>query len=299
MIGFLTGILFFSLFFLYWKKKETARIRALATYLEEANLGRAPVLSACGEGELAKLEDEIYKTVTSLYQTKEAAVQARNEFADSLSDIAHQMKTPVTAMSLTVQLMEPGEGERHLESLKKQLRRLAHLEEGLLLLARIDAGSFQLQKKETDVFTLLVLAADLLQELSNSLGTAIDIPEAGSMSVTVDPDWTMEALMNLMKNCMEHGAGKTVHCTYERNPLYVQIRIRDEGDGFAKEDLPHLFERFYRGRGAKEGGIGIGLALAKELIGRQNGTIRAKNLPEGGACFEIRFYCHGAVTFGW
>ena len=89
---------------------------------------------------------------------------------------------------------------------------------------------------------------------------------------------------------MEHAAGGTIHCFYAQNPLYTEILIWDEGKGFAKEDLPHLFERFYRGQDAKEGGIGIGLALAKEIMERQNGTIRAKNRPEGGACFEIRFY---------
>ena len=99
--------------------------------------------------------------------------------------------------------------------------------------------------------------------------------------------------MNLLKNCMEHTpSGGAVHCSYEQNPLYTQIRIRDTGAGFAAEDLPHLFERFYRGRDAKDGGIGIGLALSKAIIERQNGTITARNLPEGGACFEIRFYCH-------
>ena len=98
--------------------------------------------------------------------------------------------------------------------------------------------------------------------------------------------------MNLMKNCAEHGAGGCVRCFYEQNPLYTEIRIWDEGAGFVREDLPRLFERFYRGKNAGEGGIGIGLALAKELIERQDGAIRAKNLPEGGACFEIRFYRH-------
>lgn len=110
------------------------------------------------------------------------------------------------------------------------------------------------------------------------------------MTVAVDLDWTMEAVMNLMKNCMEHGNGKTVHCSYAQNPLYTEILIWDDGEGFLKEDIPHLFERFYRGKNAKEGGIGIGLALSKEIIERQNGTIRAKNRLDGGACFEIRFY---------
>lgn len=96
--------------------------------------------------------------------------------------------------------------------------------------------------------------------------------------------------MNVMKNCMEHGNGGTIHCAYAQNLLYTEILIWDHGEGFAKEDIPHLFERFYRGRGAGGGGIGIGLALAKEIIERQNGTIRAYNKPDGGALFEIRFY---------
>lgn len=98
--------------------------------------------------------------------------------------------------------------------------------------------------------------------------------------------------MNLMKNCMEHNPGGTIHCAYEQNPLYTEIRIWDEGAGFLKEDMPYLFERFYRGRNAHEGGIGIGLALAKEILKRQNGTIRATNKQGAGACFEIRLYSH-------
>ncbi len=112
------------------------------------------------------------------------------------------------------------------------------------------------------------------------------------MAVKVDLDWTMEAVGNLMKNCMEHNRGGTVHCAYGQNPLYTEIRIWDEGEGFCKEDIPHLFERFYRGKNACEGGIGIGLALSREIVERQNGTLRAKNMPDGGACFEIRFYSH-------
>ena len=97
--------------------------------------------------------------------------------------------------------------------------------------------------------------------------------------------------MNLMKNCMEASeSGTAVYCSYEQNPLYVQIRVWDEGQGFDGEDLPHLFERFYRGKGGKDTGIGIGLSISKAIIEMQNGVIRAFNLPEGGACFEIRFY---------
>ncbi len=299
--GFLAGIFLFIVTFVFRNKTEAKRIQALSDYLEQVNMGKAVVLSPLRDDNFSKLEDEIYKTVTFLYQTKDAAVQAKNDFAENLYNIAHQIKTPITAISLSLQTLSEtkvhNEYEKgRLEQIQKQLDRLTHLEEALLVLARLDAGTLLFQKEDTDVFTVLVLAADNLQELFLDTGTSIDIPESGEMVITVDLDWTMEAVMNIMKNCMEHNKGGTIHCSYGQNPLYTEIFIWDEGNGFVKEDIPHLFKRFYRGKNANMGdnspgsGIGIGLALSKEIIEHQNGTIRAKNLPCGGACFEIRFY---------
>ena len=300
-IGSLAGICLFAITYAFRNKTEAKRIEELSDYLEQVNMGKAVVLSASGEDLFSKLEDEIYKTVTFLYQTKDAAVQAKNDFAENLSNIAHQIKTPITAISLSLQTlsempMKKEYEKDRIEQIKKQLNRLIHLEESLLVLSRLDAGVLKFQKEDVDVFTLLVLAADNLQELFADSGTFIDIPESGEMAVKADLNWTMEAVINVMKNCMEHNAGGTVHCSYGQNPLYTEILIWDEGDGFAKEDIPNLFKRFYRGKNADAGGnirgsgIGIGLALSKEIIEHQNGTIRAKNLPNGGACFEIRLY---------
>lgn len=291
-ISFFVGVFLFLSTFLYRNKIEAIRIRALAEYLEQVNIGKAVILSTSGEDEFSKLEDEIYKTVTFLYQTKEAAVQARNDFAENLSNIAHQIKTPITSISLSIQMMKQGFNSNYLEQVEKQLLRLTYLEEALLVLSRIDAGTLFLQKNEVDVFTILVLAADNLQELLKSSGTSIDIPELGGIRIVADLDWTMEAIMNLMKNCMEYSNGGTIYCSYAQNSLYTEILIWDNGEGFIKEDIPHLFERFYRGQNSNKEGIGIGLALSKEIIERQNGTIRAKNRVGGGACFEIRFYSH-------
>ena len=299
--GFLAGIFLFAMTYAFRNKTEAKRIEELSDYLEQVNMGKAVVLSGSGEDLFSRLEDEIYKTVTFLYQTKDAAVQAKNDFAENLSNIAHQIKTPITAISLSLQTLSemPMKKEYEkdkIEQIKKQLNRLIHLEESLLVLSRLDAGTLMFQKEDVDVFTLLVLAADNLQELFADSGTFIDIPESGEMAVKADLNWTMEAVINVMKNCMEHNAGGTVHCSYGQNPLYTEILIWDEGDGFAKEDIPNLFKRFYRGKNADAGGnirgsgIGIGLSLSKEIIEHQNGTIRAKNLPNGGACFEIRFY---------
>ncbi|MEY8421661.1 HAMP domain-containing sensor histidine kinase [Lachnospiraceae bacterium 38-14] len=290
--GFLTGFFLFIFTYLFRNRAEAKRICSLADYLEQVNTKGAPILSDSGEDEFSKLKDEIYKTVTSLYHTRDEAVQAKNDFAENLSNIAHQIKTPITAISLSLQMMKQELGGNQFKRMEKQLLRLTRLEEALLVLSRMDAGILVLEKNETDVFTILVLAKDNLQELFADSGASIEIPELGEMVVSVDLDWTMEAFMNLMKNCMEHSNGGKIHCSYGQNPFYTEILIWDEGEGFLKEDIHHLFERFYRGKNANEGGIGIGLALSKEIIERQNGTIRAKNRVGGGALFEIRFYRH-------
>ncbi len=320
------GILFLATAFL-WHRKETVRIEAMTDYLEKVNTGRDGVLVQTGEDAFSKLQDEIYKTVTALHQARDAALRTKENYAENLYNIAHQLKTPITSISLSLQLLQedrPGhtrmQGQdrhkaaspdspagsthedkqdrqrdtaHHISRIMGQLSGLTRLEEALLLLARIDAGTLTLERKEVDVFTLLVMSAENLQEFFWSQNISVEIPEAGEKIILADRDWTMEAVMNLLKNCMEHTpSGGTVHCTYEQNPLYTLIQIRDNGPGFAREDIPRLFERFYRGKNAADGGIGIGLALSREIIERQNGTLSARNLPEGGACFEIRFYCH-------
>lgn len=291
--GFLLGGILLAAALRRKHRKETLRIRELTEYLEQVNTGKAGLTLTSGEDDFSKLQDEIYKTVTMLYQLRDGALKAKDNFADNLSNIAHQIKTPITAISLSTQMIEENPGKRYAMQIQRQLLRLTYLQEALLVLSRIDAGTLNLEKKPVDIFTALTLASDNLQELFMQSGVKLDVQENGEMEIVADMDWTMEAFMNLIKNCMEHTPpGMAVRCSYDKNPLYIEIRIWDEGPGFEKEDIPHLFERFYRGKNAKEGGIGIGLPLAKEIIERQNGTIRAGNLSAGGACFEIRFYSH-------
>lgn len=291
--GFLSGMLLFLCVFLIWRRREAERIKSLTEYLRRINAGKEENLFSVGEDELSRLQDEMYKTVTELYQTRDAALKAKNNFAENLANIAHQLKTPITAISLSVQMLKENPDHGYSEQIEGQLARLAHMEEALLLLSRIDAGTLSFEREAVDVYTLLVLAADNLQELLLEAEVSVVIPEAGEMWISADLDWTMEAVMNLFKNCMEHTPpGGSIYCAYEQNPLYTRIRIRDTGSGFDREELPHLFRRFYRGKGEKGGGIGIGLPIAREIIERQNGVLAAENSPEGGACFEIRLYSH-------
>lgn len=274
-------------------QRNRKRIEELTEYLERINMGMPGGILQRGEDEFSLLQDQIYKVVTGLYQTREAAVMARQEFAENLANIAHQLKTPITASLLSLQLMDKAVPNTYGKQVKRQLERLNYLEESLLTLSKIDAGVLGLEAVPVDVYTVLSLAAENLSGLLEKAGVSVSIPEKGCMEVTGDLEWTMEALMNLMKNCMEHSPeGGTIFCDYSQNPLYSEIRIWDQGEGFAPEDIPHLFQRFYRGKRDQGEGIGIGLSLARSIIELENGIVTARNLPEGGACFEIRIYRH-------
>ena len=283
IILFVTTVIVVIMGFFALRRQKRKRIDELTEYLEQVNIG--------SDGTL--LQDEMYKTVTSLYQTREAAVAAKIYFAENLANIAHQLKTPITASFLSLQLMKKNTPNEYADQIEKQLERLNCLEESLLMLSKIDAGTLLLKNEKVDLYTALNLAAENLSDLLHRDGITVDIPDNGCIEFSGDMEWTMEALMNLFKNCMEHSQlGGTVCCEYSDNPLYVEIRIWDDGTGFDPEDLPHLFERFYRGKRAVGNGIGIGLALAKSIIELQNGTITAYNRKNGGACFEIRLFSH-------
>lgn len=277
----------------HMNKRNRMRIAELTSYLEQVNVGAAGTVIQMKEDEFSYLQDEIYKTVTSLYQTRETAVQAKVNFADNLANIAHQLKTPITAAFLSLQLMKNTTQNTYGEQIERQLERLNRLEESLLTLSKIDAGTLHMEFSQVDIYTALNLAAENLNDLLLKENVSVDIPDHGCIEIYGDMEWIMEALMNLMKNCMEHSKhGGTIHCDYSRNLLYAEILIWDDGEGFQAEDISHLFERFYRGKGAAGNGIGIGLSLAHSIFELQNGNITARNLPEGGACFEIRVYSH-------
>lgn len=293
LFGFLAGSLVCCLLFFVWRKRQRKRVESLTEYLEQINMGEGGILPQAGEDAFSRLQDEIYKTVTELYQTREEALSAKNNFAENLSNIAHQIKTPITSAALSLQMMRKTPSPVYAEQMQMQLSRLVHLEEALLLLSRIDSGTLSLERKPVDVLTLLEVSVDTMEELFRAADVAVNVQESGEMFIQADMEWTMEAVMNLLKNCMEHTpAGGKIYCSYTENPIYTQIRIEDTGEGFAKEDIPHLFERFYRGKNAKKDSIGIGLALTKAIVESQNGVIYATNRAEGGACFEMRFYRH-------
>lgn len=295
------SIVFFQIvgwisFWIQWQKEKRfrQRILELTEYLKAVNSGEAAVLCR-KEDAFSHLEDEMYKTVIRLRTTREEAVQNHEILSERIADIAHQLKTPLTSMSLMTELLEEyqtSETREYLIRLSSQIERLRALVSGLLSLAKLDSHEIIFQMEKTELSELLRSAAEPLQESLLREQITLSIKESGrECFIYADRQWTEEALTNLLKNCMEHTpAGGQILVMYHQNSLYTELQIQDTGSGFSKEDLPYVFQRFYRGKGAAKDNAGIGLALAKAVLEQQNGQIAAENTADGHARFRLKWY---------
>jgi signal transduction histidine kinase len=281
-------------------KKRRLRIGRLSDFLEEANQGRYPLLTR-SEDEFSRLEDELYKTVTELRQSRESALLERQTLADNLADISHQLKTPITSMSLMAQLLADscsGEEAVYLDKLQQQLTRLESLLDSLLTLSRLDAGALAFKCEPVNVYDMLARAAEPIGMILKRSRQQLVLPAESELCFIGDMEWSAEAFLNLLKNCCQHTPEDgTISINCSHNPLYTEICVEDSGPGFNIAELPHIFKRFYKGKTAFKDNVGIGLALSKSIIEKQGGTIRAENNPAGGARFVVKFYCHRNVTW--
>ncbi|MVB10271.1 Sensor protein KdpD [Caprobacter fermentans] len=251
-------------------------------------------ISESDEGELSILQSEIKKMTLRIREQNDAMKKEKEHLADSLADIAHQLRTPLTSVNLILSLLEnnPDESERKtlIRETKELFAQMDWLLASLLKLSRLDAGIVAFQNEWIDVDALVTAALHpfLISMELHHIALQTDVPK-GTV-IQGDSGWLSEAIQNILKNCMESaGDNGKIEISCDDNPLFTQIAIHDSGAGFTKEDLPNLFDRFYRGKNAGATGYGIGLALCKMIITRQGGTITAKNHPQGGALFAIRF----------
>lgn len=249
------------------------------------------------EGELAILKNELSKLTLRLSQQNLALAEDKRYLADSMADISHQLRSPLTSLSLIHTLLQEPDltQERYqqlLRELAQQLARMDWLIEAMLKISRMDAGTVQFYPLEISAQQLVENAvATLLVPMELKGVTFVTDYISAPITLTVDPAWTAEALSNVIKNCVEHTpSGGQITVTVQDNNLYTQFLVEDTGDGFCREDLPHLFERFYKGKNASDNSIGIGLALSRLIVSHQNGTLKAENGKSHGALFTFRFY---------
>ncbi len=271
------------------------KLQKLSSDLDQLLISGTPLpIREYSEGELSILANQIQKMTLRLTESAEAIKADKVYLADSLADISHQLRTPLTSMNLTTSMLRESNltDERRMEltgELRRLLTRTDWLVETLLKISKLDAGTVKLTQKKISVRQLIDRAAAPLA-IPMDLRNQKLIINCAEETFTGDLVWTGEAIGNILKNCMEHTPeGGTITITASETALYTQIEVEDTGSGFDPKDIPHLFERFYKGTNASENSYGIGLALARTVITSQNGTVQAMN-GESGAKFVIKFY---------
>lgn len=247
------------------------------------------------EGQIGLLKTELIKMINILKEKVELLNNEKIFLNEVISDISHQLKTPMTSLIILNDLMYedlPKETKiEFLDKIKSQLNRMEWLIKSMLKLSKVEAKVIDFEKKEVKVSELIkksISPSLISMEIKN-----IELTVNGDENISYigDINWSCEAFVNIIKNCVEHTEtnGK-INISYEENPLYCEIVIKDNGEGIDKKDLPHIFKRFYKGKSSKDDSVGIGLAMAKSIIESQNGDIYVKSEKNKGSEFHIIFH---------
>ena len=295
-ISVLAVSIFLIVSFFIFTKKRYNRLNALSETIDKILHGNDTInIKSFGEGELSILESDVQKMLVRLRDQKDKLEKDRTFLADSIADISHQLRTPLTSINLILSLIEASDTtkerrEELLRELSKLITKTEYLVSVLLKISKIDAGTVQFEKKETELNALIRKSAEPLLIPMDIKNQKLSI-NADDISLNCDSAWCIEAFGNILKNCTEHTPENgEITVTATNTPIFTEIIITDTGSGFNKEDIPHIFERFYKGRNSSKESFGIGLNLAKMIIAAHNGTVKAENSQSGGAEFIIRFY---------
>ncbi|WP_297124367.1 sensor histidine kinase KdpD [uncultured Eubacterium sp.] len=246
------------------------------------------------EGELSILKNNLYKVITLLQSQNEYLKNDKLYLADSIADISHQLKTPLTSMMVMCELLEneenPDKRQEFVAVINNQLSKMKWLITNILKISKLDADATEFKREEVSISKVLddsLKPFVLTAELKN---VAIQ-NGANDFVFNGDESWTVEAVSNIVKNCLEHtnDGGKIIISSDSTN-LYNKLIISDNGCGIAEEDLPHIFERFYHGKNSSKESVGIGLALAKTVFEKENASVSVESEQGIGSVFEIRFY---------
>lgn len=246
------------------------------------------------EGELSILKNNLYKVITLLQSQNEYLKNDKLYLADSIADISHQLKTPLTSMMVMCELLEneenPDKRQEFVSVINNQLSKMKWLITNILKISKLDADATEFKRDEVSMLSVIddcLKPFALTAELKN-----IAIQNgANDFVFNGDESWTVEAISNIVKNCLEHtNDGGKITISSESTNLYNKLTISDNGCGIAEEDLPHIFERFYHGKNSSKDSVGIGLALAKTVFEKENASVTVESEQGRGSVFEIRFY---------
>lgn len=286
-----------SFLFLYYNRKKDRELEEITEYLERINQKNYSIeLESMTEDELSMLKTELYKTTIMLKEAEENSRKDKENLKDAMSDISHQMKTPLTSVLVILDNliddseMDPVVRQDFIRDIKREISHMQFLVQALLKMTKLDTGTVTFLREQVRLSSICQEAiknVSLLCELKN---IQIVTNFAKEDRIYCDSHWQIEAITNILKNCAEHGPeGSQLVIKTEKNPVYGAISITDFGPGIDKEDQKHLFERFYRGKNNTSDGVGIGLSLAKTIVEQDQGKIFVDS--EGGqTTFTIKYF---------
>lgn len=278
---------FVSLFALYYflKTREKKRIKELENLIDR--LGEKNYSIPMTQDDFSILEDKIYKIFIELVEARELVEKNSKKQTQNLEDIAHQIKTPITSMVFDLETIDKTEdNKKEIEGLELQLERLNSLADILLKLSSLDANIDKMEKREVLISEILDYVLDILRKSIDEKKVKV-ICDYEDYEIKVDYYWISEALINIIKNALSLDRLTKIKISTNKNPIYTEIIIEDDGGGIKEENFKKIFERFYKSPDSK--GFGIGLAMAKSIVEANNGDISVIN-GKDGAIFKIKFY---------
>ena len=290
-------ILILSIIVFKYNHSESKKINEITKYIEEINRENYKLnIEENTEDELSILKNELYKITIMLKEVAENSQKDKTTLKDSLSDISHQIKTPITSILIMLDNILSDENmpedikKDFIKDIKREIVNIKFLVESILKLSKIDSNSIKFIKKEVlikDIINEAVKNVSMLSELKN-----IEIIVSGDDSIKTicDLKWQVEAITNILKNCIEHSyENRKIYINYNQNNMYTELKIEDNGTGIDAKDLPHIFERFYKGKNSSSDSVGIGLALSKSIIESNNGYIQVDSKLNKGTTFIIKY----------
>lgn len=284
------------IFYLYDKNKSK-KIKEITKMISKINNRQFDIdINDFNEGELSILKNEISKTTTMLRQVADNSVKDKLNLKDSLGDISHQLKTPLTSITIMIDniLDNPDMNEKtrkkFLINIKREILNINFLVMSLLKLSKFDANVVKFNKESVylkDIIIESIKNVSMIKELKN---ITIKVSGDDDIKLLCDFKWQVESITNILKNSIEHTSEYgTVEVNYSENKLYTRILIKDNGKGIDSDDLPHIFDRFYKGENGSDDSFGIGLSLSKTIIEKEGGSITVKSTPNIGTIFTIKY----------
>lgn len=243
------------------------------------------------EGDISNLKNDLYKMTIKLKETRDIELKEKKYLETTLEDISHQLRTPLTSMNVGLEVLSGNVDaitkKEFIQMEKKNLDRIEWLVTSLLKMSRLDSGTVLLVDKKEDLSKIIDNALEPIKIPVELKGISLINEVDKNLKIKVDENWVREAFINVLKNAYEH-TNSLIKIVSSDNPIYTEVKIIDDGAGISNTDLPHIFERFYKGSTNKES-IGIGLNMAKKIIEKENGNISVQT-SNNGTTFIIKFY---------